>query len=65
MDLRYFEIHDLLCDAVIALEAGDRAAVAARLARALAWVEAEWLATPATLSAAPRTPPGDDEDDEE
>ncbi len=49
MDLRYFEIHDLLCDAVIALEAGDYPAVAAKLQQALVWVEHDWLATPATL----------------
>jgi hypothetical protein len=58
VDLRYFEIHDLLCDALIALEAGDHPAVAAKLRRALAWTEAEWLATPSTLDrpAAPSAP---------
>ncbi|MBI2468085.1 MAG: hypothetical protein HYV62_09760 [Candidatus Rokubacteria bacterium] len=68
MNLRYFEIHDLLCEALIALEAGDHAVVAAKLQRALAWTEGEWLATPSTLSAsaeaslpAPAGP--DDEDD--
>ncbi len=68
MDLRYFEIHDLLCEALIALEAGDSPTVAAKLQRALAWTEAEWLATPSALSTpaeaslpAPAGP--DDEDD--
>jgi len=64
VDLRYFEIHDLLCEALIALEAGDPARAGAQLRKALAWTEAEWLATPATLPAAPPLPPGDDEDDE-
>ena len=51
MDLRYFEIHDLLCDVLIALEARDYEAAASGLRRALAWTEAEWLATPTTLPA--------------
>jgi hypothetical protein len=56
VDLRYFEIHDLLCDALIALEARDYPTAAVKLRRALAWTEAEWLATPATLPAEPEPP---------
>lgn len=52
MDLRYFELHDLLCDALIALEAGDQAGAAALVRKALAWTEADWLATPSSLPAA-------------
>ncbi|MGH7266337.1 MAG: hypothetical protein ACREMB_16040 [Candidatus Rokuibacteriota bacterium] len=67
MDLRYFEIHDLLCDALIALEAGDPETAAARVRKALAWAEAEWLATPSALpGAAPARAPdsgADGEDD--
>jgi hypothetical protein len=67
VDLRYFEIHDLLCDALIALEAGDQPAVAAKLRRALAWTEAEWLATPSTLATpteAPAAGPADADPDD-
>jgi hypothetical protein len=56
MDLRYFELHDLLCGALIALEGGDTRAAAALVERALAWAEADWLATAATLSATAATP---------
>lgn len=52
MDLRYFEIHDLLCDALIALEAGDPGTATAKVRKALAWAEAEWLATPSAHRAA-------------
>jgi hypothetical protein len=55
VDLRYFELHDLLCDALIALEAGDAATAGRRLRKALAWAEADWLATPSALAAAPGT----------
>jgi hypothetical protein len=48
VDLRYFELHDLLCDALIALEARDYPRAAAQVQRALAWAEADWLATPAS-----------------
>jgi hypothetical protein len=49
VDLRYFELHDLLCEALIALDAGDVGAAGRRLRRALAWAEADWLATPSAL----------------
>jgi hypothetical protein len=67
MDTRHFELQDLLAEALIALEAGDRPRVEAALRRALAWVEHDWLATPGELqqgprsASAPHTP--DDEDD--
>jgi hypothetical protein len=68
VDTRHFELQDLLSQALIALEAGNRAGVEAALRRAMAWVEHDWLATPTEIS---RTPgPGhagaaadDDEDD--
>ncbi|MBI3455191.1 MAG: hypothetical protein HY002_05325 [Candidatus Rokubacteria bacterium] len=64
MDLRYFELHDLLCEAMIALEAGDYPAAAARVRKALAWAEADWLATPSRLSGAgPRRPAGSGQSD--
>jgi hypothetical protein len=66
VDLRHFELQDLLSEALIALEAGDRPAVEAALRKALAWVEADWLATPGEL---PRPPAGpevhEDDPDEE
>jgi hypothetical protein len=71
VDLRYFEIHDLLCDALIAVEAGDARAAATTLRKALAWAEAEWLATPAGLTevgpsaAAPAGPGGPDDGDDD
>ena len=46
MDFRHFELSDLLSEALIALEAGDRARAETALRRALRWVEADWLATP-------------------
>jgi len=49
VDTRHFELQDLLSDALIALEAGDRPRVEAALRRALAWVEHDWLATPGQL----------------
>ena len=72
MDTRHFELQDLLSTALIALEAGDRAAVERALRRALAWVEADWLATPGELRPGPSAPPpaaaapadGGDEDDD-
>ena len=66
MDLRFFELHDLLCEALIALEAGDCKLAVARLGKALRWVEADWLATPSALpvcrgaGAVPDGPAGDD-----
>ncbi|MGH7319562.1 MAG: hypothetical protein ACRELA_08050 [Candidatus Rokuibacteriota bacterium] len=50
MDLRYFELHDLLCDAMICLEAGNHEAAASTVRKALFWVEADWLATPSDLA---------------
>lgn len=67
MDVRHFELQDLLSEALIALEAGDRAAVEAALRRALAWVEADWLATPGELprvSASPAAQEPEQDDDE-
>lgn len=53
MDTRHFELQDLLSQALIALEAGNRAGVEAALRRAMAWVEHDWLATPAEISRTP------------
>ena len=68
MDTRHFELQDLLSQALIALEAGNPAGVEAALRRALAWVEHDWLATPAEISR-PAGPAGGDlaaaEDDED
>jgi hypothetical protein len=65
VDCRHFELTDLLSEALIALEAGDRARVETALRRALRWVEDDWLATPSDArpprDARPVT--GDDEDD--
>lgn len=64
MDTRHFELQDLLSEALIALEAGDRARVEAALRRALAWVEHDWLATPGELrSGSPPVTTMDDSDD--
>ncbi len=66
MDLRYFELHDLLCEAVIALEAGDAPAAATAVRKALRWIEADWLATPSDLPArVGRSLVAPDEPDEE
>ncbi len=67
MDVRHFELQDLLSEALIALEAGDHAGVEAALRTALAWVESDWLATPAELPLTPREPTaatGDEADDD-
>jgi hypothetical protein len=67
VDVRHFELQDLLSEALIALEAGDRAAVEAALRKALAWVEADWLATPGELprvSASPAAQEPEQDDDE-
>jgi hypothetical protein len=66
VDFRHFELSDLLSEALIAVEAGDRARAETALRRALRWVEADWLATPsdAPASTAP-TAPADDNDDED
>jgi hypothetical protein len=42
VDFRHFELHDLLCEALIAIEARDLAAAARAVDRALRWVEADW-----------------------
>jgi hypothetical protein len=66
MDVRHFELQDLLSEALIALEAGDRPRVEVALRRALAWVERDWLATPGELRPGPPPPIAPDElDDEE
>jgi len=67
MDFRYVELHDLLCEALIALEAGNHAAAATAVRRALLWVEADWLATPSDLPAArgPVRPAAAGPDDDE
>ena len=49
MDLRYFELHDLLCETLIALEAGNQRSAATKVRQALDWVKADWLATPSAL----------------
>jgi hypothetical protein len=51
MDLRYFELHDLLCEASIALEARNQARAAALVAKALRWLESDWLASAAEIRA--------------
>jgi len=65
VDVRHFELQDLLAEALIALEAGNHAAVATALKKALAWVEHDWLATPGEIRLAPDGPamPDDDEND--
>ncbi len=67
MDLRYFELHDLLCEASIALEAGDRAGAARLVAKALRWIEGDWLASPGEIRSAvaesPAVEPDDGDDD--
>ncbi len=68
MDVRHFELQDLLSAALIALEAGDRAGAERALRKAVAWVEADWLATPAEIRApappAAARPPDDGGDDD-
>ena len=68
MDYRYFELHDLLCDALIALEGGNRTAAASAVRRAITRLEADWLATPGDLGARPAPPipsaHGDDTEDD-
>ncbi|HEY7650946.1 MAG TPA: hypothetical protein VID04_18255 [Methylomirabilota bacterium] len=66
MDTRHFELQDLLSEALIALEAGDRGRVETVLRRALAWVEHDWLATPGELRPGQQpTTAMDDADDED
>jgi hypothetical protein len=67
VDFRYFELHDLLCDAIIALEGKNYTEAAAKIQKAITWAEADWLATASEL---PRlggsvvTIPEDDDDDD-
>ncbi|MBI3636238.1 MAG: hypothetical protein HY216_08500 [Candidatus Rokubacteria bacterium] len=65
MDTRHFELQDLLSDALIALEAGNHAAAAAAVRRALAWVETDWLKTPSDIRATAAPPAVIDEDDDD
>ncbi len=66
MDLRYFELHDILCETSIALEAGDRAGAAALVRKALRWIEADWLASPGEIrSAVAESRPAEPDDDDE
>ena len=67
MDVRHFELQDLLAAALIALEARDHAAVETALRKALVWVELDWLATPSEirLAASGATTPTDDAEEDE
>jgi len=66
VDFRHFELSDLLSEALIAVEAGDRVRAETALRRALRWVEADWLATPSDAPAAAATAaPAHDDDDED
>jgi hypothetical protein len=55
LDFRHFELHDLLCEALIALEGGNAVRAGQAVRRAMAWVEADWLATPSSLPAPRRS----------
>lgn len=65
MDVRHFELQDLLAEALIALEAGNHAAVETALKKALAWVEHDWLATPGEIRLGVGGPPPAGDEDEE
>lgn len=67
MDLRYFELQDLLSEALIALEAGRYQEATAAVRKIVAWAEADWLATASELPAAsgPPSPALDEPDDED
>jgi hypothetical protein len=65
VDVRHFELQDLLAEALIALEAGNHAAVETALKKALAWVEHDWLATPGEIRLAADGPAMTDDDDED
>ena len=65
MDVRHFELQDLLAEALIALEAGNHAAVETALKKALAWVEHDWLATPGEIRLAADGPAMTDDHDED
>ncbi len=49
MDLRYFELQDLLSEAMIALEAGNCPAAMTAVRKISAWAEADWLSTASEL----------------
>ncbi len=51
MDLRYFELQDLLSEAMIALEAGNCPAAMTAVRKISAWAEADWLSTASELPA--------------
>jgi len=53
VDYRHFELQDLVSQALIAVEARNYDSAAASLRKVLAWIEADWLATPSDA----RTPP--------
>jgi hypothetical protein len=66
VDVRHFELQDLLSEALIALAAGNRPAVEAALRKALVWVERDWLATPGEIRASlPAAAPAIEDDDPE
>ena len=67
MDVRYFELHDLLCEAIIAFEAKNYPEAAAKIRKAIIWAEADWLATWSELPkpAGPFVTIPDDNDDED
>jgi len=49
VDLRYFELQDLLSEALIALEAGNCPAAMTAIRKISAWAEADWLSTASEL----------------
>ena len=55
----------MLAEALIALEAGNHAAVETGLKKALAWVEHDWLATPGEIRLMPDGPAMPDDEEEE
>jgi hypothetical protein len=57
VDYRHLELHDLLCEALIALEGERYPAVRALLTKSLRWVEADWLATPDVVGPEGAGPP--------
>ena len=67
MDLRYFELQDLLSEALIALEAGNSSAAMTAVRKIIAWAEADWLATASELPTQVGPPQNisDDADDDE
>jgi hypothetical protein len=65
VDVRHFELQDLLAEALIALEAENHAAVATALKKALAWVEHDWLATPGEIRVAADGPSMADYDEDD